>query len=160
VFFRRVLKRHYREYLGYARWFYQGDAFPALQCVWPDKAYRYPWHRHASEPFRQRQPVLYDPKGWRFQEGSNRAVFTTKPVLETGLPVLLVTHDTDGRWQFLCGTTNRVKDGAVVSLGAILKRDRSLVDLADLPESWKATREKMGDAWKRRRTGRETLPGA
>ena len=32
VFFRRVQKGHYREYLGYARWFYQGNAFPVLQA--------------------------------------------------------------------------------------------------------------------------------
>jgi hypothetical protein len=134
VFFRLVQKRHYREYLGYARWFYEGDAFPALQCVWPDKANRYPWHPDASELFRQRQPVLYDPAAWRFQEASNRAVFTTKQVIQAGLPVLLVSHETDGDWQFLCGTTNRVEDGAVVCLGAMLKRDQSLKELADLPE--------------------------
>jgi len=150
VFFRRVEQQHYREYLGYARWFYEGDDFPVLQCVWPDKAHRYPWHPDASEGFRQRQPVLYD-AGWRFQEGSNRAVFTTKPVIHEGLPVLLVSHDTEGDWQFLCGTTNQMSDAAVVSLGGILQRDQSLLDLADLPEGWQASRKNVGGAWTRGR---------
>ena len=149
VFFRKVEPRHYREYLGYARWFYQGDDFPILQCVWPDKAHHYPWHPDTSELFRQRQPVLYDPAGWRFQEGSNRAVFTTKPVIHDGLPILLVSHDTNGDWQFLCGTTNLVDDAAVVCLGEILQRDQSLLDLADLPEGWQASRKQVGAAWKR-----------
>ena len=129
-------KQYYRVYLGFARWFYEGDEFPVLQCIWPDKAHRYPWHSEVSEQFRQRQPVLYDPARWRFQEGRNRAVFTTKPVIRGGLPILLVSHDTDGDWHFLCGTTNQVDDAAVVSLGGILQRDPTLVDLADLPEGW------------------------
>src|SRR5262249_56642925 len=33
-----VGEQHYREYLGYARWFYHGSDFPRLQCVWPDHA--------------------------------------------------------------------------------------------------------------------------
>src|SRR5437016_3632119 len=30
-------RRYYKEYLGYAGWFYRGPDFPVLQCVWPDK---------------------------------------------------------------------------------------------------------------------------
>src|SRR5947209_249261 len=99
----RYLSRPRARAAPFARWFYEGDDFPALQCVWPDKAHQYPWHPDASEPFRQRQPVLYDPAIWRFQEGSNRAVFTTKSVIHDGLPILFVSHDSDGDWQFLCG---------------------------------------------------------
>jgi hypothetical protein len=32
----------YREHVGYALWFYGGDWFPLLQCLWPDKGARYP----------------------------------------------------------------------------------------------------------------------
>lgn len=35
-------KRRYREYLGYARWFYDGDGFDVLQIVWPDKQASFP----------------------------------------------------------------------------------------------------------------------
>jgi hypothetical protein len=34
-----------------------------------------------------------------------------------------------------------LNDAAVVSLGAMLKQDQSLVDLADLLEEWQASRE-------------------
>ena len=58
VCFRTVERKHYREYLGYARWFYQGDDFPVLQCVWPDKQHRYPWHPDFNENLASRQPRL------------------------------------------------------------------------------------------------------
>jgi len=153
VCFRTVEKRHYREYVGYARWFYQGDAFPALQCVWPDSGHRYPWHPETGSDFARRQPVLSADTSWPFHEGKNRAVFTTRPVLEENLPILLVAHDRDGDWQFLCGTTNRPKDGRIVSLGCIFERDRTLAEVADLPEGWRADRPAVGAGWKRGKAG-------
>jgi len=148
VMFRSVLLRHYQEYFGYARWFYQGDDFPVLQCVWPDGQHRYPWHPECPEAIKKRQPVLWEEQSWPFHEGKNRATITTKPVLQ-GHPVLLVSHDPDGDWQFLCGTTNRVEDGQVVSLGGILKQDSTLAELSDLPEGWRASRKKPGARWNR-----------
>ncbi len=56
--FRTVDKQYYRDYFGFARWFYNSDDFPVLQCVWPDKARRYPWHPEAVDGFRKRQPIL------------------------------------------------------------------------------------------------------
>jgi hypothetical protein len=60
VAFRTVERRHYREYFGYARWFYRGDGFPALQCVWPDSEHRYPWHPEFNATLAPRQPLLSD----------------------------------------------------------------------------------------------------
>jgi len=34
---------HYREYLGWNCWFYNGDDFECLQLVWPDSADIFPW---------------------------------------------------------------------------------------------------------------------
>ena len=145
-------QRHYREYLGYARWFYRGDDFPALQCVWPDSGHRYPWHPDAGADFVRRQPVLSDDKSWPFHEGRNRAAFTTRPVVEDDLPILLVSHDADGDWQFLCGTTNRTEDAKLVSLGCMFERDHSLAEVADLPEGWTASRREKGAAWSREKS--------
>jgi hypothetical protein len=147
VLFRRVEKKHYREYFGYARWFYQGNRFPVLQCVWPDNQHRYPWHSAFNENLAKRQPILsWDTTG-PFHEGKNRACFTTRPVLEEGHPILLVSHDTDGDWQFLCGTTNRTEDGKIVSLGAMFRRDPSIGELADLPEGCRAKRKDAQSPW-------------
>jgi Domain of unknown function (DUF4262) len=35
--FREVQRRYYRDYLGFATWFYESDPFPVTQCFWPDK---------------------------------------------------------------------------------------------------------------------------
>ena len=42
VRFLNVARRHYPEHFGYAHWYYEGDDFPSLQCVWPDKHGRFP----------------------------------------------------------------------------------------------------------------------
>jgi hypothetical protein len=41
--FRLVLKHNYKDYLGYALWYYKKEDFPVLQCVWPDKSGKFPW---------------------------------------------------------------------------------------------------------------------
>lgn len=60
VRFLQVARRHYQEHFGYARWFYKGDDFPALQCLWPDKHGRFPTDAVYPEPLRARQPLLLE----------------------------------------------------------------------------------------------------
>jgi hypothetical protein len=147
VAFRQVDKCHYHEYFGFARWYYKGDEFAVLQIVWPNSQHRYPWHAGYPAALRARQPIL-SKSSWPFHEGKNQACFATTRVLD-GLPILLVSHDEDGDWQFLCGTTNEVEDGAVVSLGAVVGLDQTLGDLADLPEGWQARRPTIDGQWRR-----------
>jgi hypothetical protein len=148
VHFRAVEKELYGEYLGYAQWFYNGDGFPALQCVWPDSEGRYPWHPEIDAKFAERQPILGNGADWPFHEGKNRSSITTRQVLE-GHPILLVSHDEDGDWQFLCGTTDDEEDGRVVCLNEILELDGSTTGLADLPIGWDASRDARGKPWQR-----------
>ena len=115
--FRRVTRDLYPDYLGFAMWFYEYKYFPVLQCVWPDKSLHFPWHPEFSESLKELQPVLSREPVWRFHDGNDRAVITTRQVLEDGQPILMVTHDKDDDWQFMCGTTNRTEDGRVVSTG-------------------------------------------
>lgn len=147
VLFETVAPAHYREYLGYARWFYQGDHFAALQCVWPDAQPRYPTDPEFNTQLAGLQPSLSAERTWSFHAGRNRAVFTTRPVLEESHPVLLVSHDAEGDWQFLCGTTSKTEDGRLVGLGTILEIDPTLSALADLPSGWQAARSAMGEPW-------------
>jgi hypothetical protein len=55
---RKVRVSRYREFLGYALWFYAGDEFEALQIVWPDKARRFPWDDGYSVPV-ELQPATW-----------------------------------------------------------------------------------------------------
>jgi hypothetical protein len=56
--FREVQQEHYIDYVGYALWFYEKDAFPLLQCFWPDKQYRFPWDDGCNEYVKNSQPDL------------------------------------------------------------------------------------------------------
>src|SRR6185437_1484593 len=70
------------------------------------------------------------PSEWPFADPINALAITTKRVLYEGHPVLLVTHDDDGDWQILCGTTNDPADGLVVCLGDMYEKDSSLVHVS------------------------------
>jgi len=61
--FRAVHPANYADFLGYAGWYYQGAAFPALQCVWPDPDGRFPWDPGFPAPLARHQPDLAEP--WR-----------------------------------------------------------------------------------------------
>ena len=56
--FVEIAKQHYADYVGFARWYYQGDDFPLYQVVWPSKENHFPWNAHATDGYKQRQPVL------------------------------------------------------------------------------------------------------
>jgi len=62
--FRTVLPKHYQDHFGYAMWFYRTKGvaqFPALQCLWPDKAHQFPWELGCDSAIRALQPPLYNP---------------------------------------------------------------------------------------------------
>jgi hypothetical protein len=147
-----VARDQYREFVGYARWFYGGNNFDLLQCIWPDHSQRFPWHPDFPAALQTRQPLRTDDSEWKFNAGKNRAVFTTKPVINQRLPILRVSHDVDGDWQFLCGTTNQVADGALVRLSTIIRLDPTILELGDMPAGWRATRPAPGQPWRREAT--------
>lgn len=53
-----VGKKHYREHLGWSRWFYGNDAFPCLQLIWPDRDSIFPWEKNFSSELVGDQPDL------------------------------------------------------------------------------------------------------
>jgi hypothetical protein len=85
---------------------------------------------------------------WPFAEAEHTAAFTTVPVMH-GRPVLVVSHDEEGDWQFLCDATLRAEDCKIVCLGCALQRDHSLAEVADLPTGWQAIRAHVGGPWQR-----------
>lgn len=88
---------------------------------------------------------------WFFDDPPNIAVITTRQILELGYPILHVTHDAeDGGWQVLCGTTNDPSDARIIALGEAVQIDSSLMELANLPLGWKATRVSKDAPWIRK----------
>ena len=166
--FADVLEKYFEEYFGQAINYYKGHHFQALQCVWPDKRGLFPGDPDFPENLRNKQtPVTtseraskisrevsshahkFSKEEWPFRDAENTASFTTTCVVRENFPVLLVSHDEEGDWQFLCGTTNSSKDCLIVCLGCAFERDRSIGELADLPLGWQARRKSKDLPWER-----------
>ena len=94
------------------------------------------------------------PLPWPFQEPKTLAIFTTRSIVHGGKPVLFVSHDEKGDWQFHDGTLPQVEDAMVVSLYSIVRQDPSIAALADLPQSWQAERDAASSTWRLARTMR------
>lgn len=57
--FRGVLPSHFPAHFGRAGWFYGSWGFPAIQCVWPDQAGRFPWEPECEQVIIRVQAALY-----------------------------------------------------------------------------------------------------
>lgn len=75
-------------------------------------------------------------------------VFTSTYVMERKHTVLCVTHNIDGEWMFQCGNHGfSAKSVMVVALANMLRFDRTLEEISDLPLGHFATRGYIGDTW-------------
>ena len=90
-------------------------------------------------------------RGWPFADPRHVAVFTTVHIISGERPILRVSHDEeDGAWQFHDGGSASVKDAMIASLEEITRLDDSVLQLADLPLGWIATRRNAKAPWRRR----------
>jgi hypothetical protein len=90
------------------------------------------------------------PADWPFDDPENLAVITLKRIVRGETPILRVTHDEDdGGWQFLDGDEVAVEEASLVSLRQMTRLDPSVLELADLPLSWVASRAGPGEPWQR-----------
>lgn len=48
-YFGEVPKSEYKEYVGYALWYYEGDNFPLLQLIYPTVKGIFPWQKSLPE---------------------------------------------------------------------------------------------------------------
>lgn len=87
---------------------------------------------------------------WPFDQAENVAAFTSRFVLEERFPVLRVVHYSDDHsWAFECGTTNSSEDIRIIGMGEVAALDPTIMEIADLPLGWGASREKVGGSWDR-----------
>lgn len=91
----------------------------------------------------------FEENDWPFDDPIDRVTFTTRFVAKEGYPIVLVTHDDDGDWQFLCGTTNEGDDIVISCFGCIYERHPFIKEFADLPKGWLAWREDENSPWYR-----------
>ena len=86
---------------------------------------------------------------WPFDQPKNVAVITLKQIVVDKAPILQVTHDVeDHGWQFLNPSFEASASNVyVVGLGQIVKLDPSVLEVADLPPGWVASRESVGGKW-------------
>lgn len=84
----------------------------------------------------------------KFKENSNTYVFTSKYVVLNGSPILYVSHDIDGDWQFL-GSENNLKeeDAMIIALSELIDIDPTILEIADLPFGKEAIRESNNSEW-------------
>lgn len=60
-YFGSVSTEYYREYVGWASWFYGGDNFPLLQCVYPTVQGIFPWEKNFPEELKWSCQLLTSP---------------------------------------------------------------------------------------------------
>jgi hypothetical protein len=85
----------------------------------------------------------------QFPDSLNTAVFTTKYVIDWR-EITYVTHDADdGAWQFFSDDELESFEevAKIVSLQEILDIDPTLLDLADMPTGYYATRTTADEDW-------------
>lgn len=78
------------------------------------------------------------------------AVFTTKFVIEDKRTITYVTHDfEDGTWQFFSNDPfdNFEEVAKIAGLKEIFDLDKTLLEIAELPLGFYATRKDKNDKW-------------
>jgi len=141
-----VDESYYRNYLGYGRWYYNKNNFPALQLIWPDKQHNFPWHKDFKSAWKFKQPLLDRDTDFKFYEERNLGVFTTKQAFE-GQAILYVFHNEDGDWQFHTSKYPKLGDSKLVCLEHITQLDPSVNEIYHLPYGWRAWRENREAKW-------------
>lgn len=97
----------------------------------------------------EKHPHRFAPSSWPFADPDNTVAYTTSRALRDGEPILFVSHDQNGDWQFLCGDVTAADECLLVCLGCAYERDRTIGELADLPCGWQAWRDSVDAPWEK-----------
>lgn len=82
-----------------------------------------------------------------FMDKPNTATFVCCHVLNKERPILRVTHDEDGYWQFLCGGNHNIDDAQIVSLQFAYELDKSVAEVANMDYGHIAERKDKDSEW-------------
>lgn len=87
---------------------------------------------------------------WPFDQPPNCAVFSIRPIVFGGEPILHVCHDEDDHgWQFLGLADADVEQAVVALLKEVVRLDPSVLELCDMPPGWHAWRVSACSPWQR-----------
>ena len=85
---------------------------------------------------------------FKFKDPENKACFTCDHVLSRERPILYVSHDSEGDWQFLCGQDDHTDENAkIISLRQATEIDQTINDLYEMPVGVGADRKTVKDKW-------------
>ena len=82
-----------------------------------------------------------------FRDKPNTASFTCVHVLDRKRPILHVTHDEDGYWQFLCGAPHPEDEARIIALEEAYELDPSVGQLAGMDRGHSADRTDVSSDW-------------
>jgi hypothetical protein len=84
---------------------------------------------------------------------SNLKTYVCTHVFDESKPVLVVVHDKDGDWSFVCGAPHidSANDYRVVGVAHLTSHDSSLNECADLLVGFEAERSAVDQNWIRTR---------
>lgn len=91
--------------------------------------------------------MFFSKKKCKLKFSNNPSVFTCSHVLDDGKPILYVSHDKNGDWQFLCGGLHKVEDGRLVAWKEIMQIDPALPDVSSIKKGYYAERDSVGSDW-------------
>ncbi|WP_219136535.1 DUF2314 domain-containing protein [Janthinobacterium sp. UMAB-60] len=94
-------------------------------------------------------PVNKMTTAWKFHDAPNTACFTTTEVVN-GAPIVHVSHDYEGDWQFYGASDATASSSAkIASLAGLIGTNDLLADLHDLPYGWSAHWDAGAGNWER-----------
>jgi len=74
-----------------------------------------------------------------------------RQVMDGSEQILLVSHDEDDQgWQFIGSSDASMTDAMLVALEEVVRRDPTVIEVADLEPGWQALRDFVGGPWTRR----------
>lgn len=159
---RAISPTWHRALFGPACGYYGTADVPVRQLVWPDREGRWPWAENATATCRERQPQAWVPvdrhppgpwklvgelsADWPFQHLEPDTTVMASPEVVAGtLPIVAVTHDADGQWDFLDERGYADEANGWVYFGELYKSQPWLARFAELAADSQAWVDEDGE---------------